>query len=175
MAVDRSKFAAAAIQKVKTVIYSQCDCIAFVKQCFAAAGGSLKAIGTNDCYRNYMSNKGLTTSYNIQVGDVVFRWREESDKLPARYRGDGIGDMYHIGVVTKVEGGYEICHSSNSKDNGKVDKFNSKGDMAVKWKYAGTLKGTAATPSPSPAPTPTPDVSGIISLLEQAITLLKKL
>jgi len=71
-----------------------------------------------------------------------------------------------------VGGGYEICHSSNSKDNGKVDTFNSKADLAAKWMYAGTLKGTAAD---APAPSPSRNLDEAISLLEQAINLLKKL
>lgn len=174
MAANRQTFAAKAKEKVKTVIYTSCDCIAFVKQCFSAAGGSCKAIGTNDCWRNYMQSKGKTIDYNIQVGDVVFRWREESSKLPAKYHGDGFGDLYHIGVVTKVGGGYEICHSSNSKDNGKVDIFNSKVDLAAKWMYAGTLKGTAADAT-APSPSPSRNLDEAISLLEQAINLLKKI
>lgn len=165
MAANRIAFANAAKQLVKTVIYTQCDCIAFVKKCFSSAGGSCKAVGTNDCWRNYMLAKGKTTAYNIQVGDVVFRWRQESSKLPDKYHGDGIGDIYHIGVVTKVDGGFEVCHSSNSKENGKVDKFNSKAELAAKWKYAGTLKGTGEAA----------DLSQVISLLEQAISLLKEM
>ena len=172
MAADRSKFAAAAKELVKTVIYKQCDCIAFVKKCFATAGGSCKAVGTNDCWRNYMASKGKTTEYPIQVGDVVFRWREESDKLPAKYRGDGIGDIFHIAVVTSITSGYEICHSSNSTDNGRCDRYNSRADLAARYQYAGTLKGTADV---APTPTPTADVKQIISLLEYALTLLKKL
>ena len=174
MAADRSKFAAAAKQLVKTVIYKQCDCIAFVKKCFTNAGGSCKAIGTNDCWRNYMASKGKTTEYPIQVGDVVFRWREESEKLPSKYHGDGIGDIFHIGVVTSTSGGYEVCHSSNSVDNGRCDKYNSRADLAARYKYAGTLKGTANVVATNP-PAATNNVKEIISLLEKAITLLKKL
>jgi len=80
--------------------------------------------------------------------------------------------MYHIGVVTKVNGGYEVCHSSNSKDNGKVDIFNSKADLAAKWMYAGTLKDTAAD---TPTPSPSRNLDEVISLMEQAINLLKKI
>lgn len=96
-------------------------------------------------YRNYTIRKGKTASFNPALGDIVFKWREESSKLPERYRGDGIGDMYHVGIVTQAaDGKYVVCHSSNSKDNGKRDTFSSLDALARTWQYAGTLKNTGA-------------------------------
>lgn len=96
-------------------------------------------------YRNYTVRKGKTASFNPALGDIVFKWRAESSKLPERYRGDGIGDMYHVGIVTQAtDGKYVVCHSSNSTDNGKRDVFSSLDALARTWQYAGTLKNTGA-------------------------------
>lgn len=75
--------------------------------------------------------------------------------------------MYHIGIITKISGGYEVCHSSNSKENGKVDTFKTKAELAAKWQYAGTLKGTGTGSSPLS------DNKEVIELLEKALQLLK--
>lgn len=155
--LNRATFAATAQEKVKTVQYKDLDCQAFVEYCAKKAGYTFNARGSNDIYRNYLAAKGLTASFPIAIGDVVFKHRVESSKLPSRYHGDGIGDMYHIGIVTAVAP-YQVCHSANSKDNGKVDNFSSLDALAQTWQYSGTLKETE---------------TDVLSLLRQAIKILE--
>jgi len=141
-------FADAAERKYKTVEYKNTDCQAFVEECAKEAGHKFNARGTNDMWRNYMSAKGNTSSFPLTIGDVVFKWREESNKLSERYRGDGNGDIYHIGIVTGLNP-FTVCHSANSKENGKKDTFDSIAALAKTWSKCGTLKNTAALTSSS--------------------------
>lgn len=139
--INRNLFARVAETKYKSVDYKKCDCQAFVETCAKEAGHTFNARGTNDMWRNYMQAKGSTSSFPLAVGDVVFKWREESEKLPARYQGDGNGDFYHIGILTGIEP-YTVCHSANSKENGKKDSFSSLDALAKTWSHCGTLKNT---------------------------------
>lgn len=140
--IDRIKFAQEAEKKWKTVKYKEVDCQQFVENCAAAAGYKFNARGTNDIWRNWLAAKGDTFSFPLAVGDVLLKWRQESDKLPARYRGDGSGDIYHIGILTSLAP-LTVCHSANSRDNGKRDIFSSLSALSAVWQYAGTLKNTA--------------------------------
>lgn len=170
--LDRKKFAEAAEKKYKTVKYADTDCQAFVEACAREAGYVFNSRGSNDMYRNYTLRKGLTADYNLTLGDIVWKWRPESSKLPTRYHGDGIGDMYHVGVVTAVGDQITVCHSSNSKENGKKDTFNSLSSLANTWQYAGTLKTTADLADDTDQPI---DVSEAIKHLEAALAILKEI
>lgn len=163
--IDRNKFATTAESRVQTVKYKELDCQAFVEACAKDAGHYFNARGTNDMWRNYMGMKGSTASFPLEIGDVVFKWREESDKLPQRYKGDGCGDFYHIGIVTETSPTLRVCHSANSKENGKIDKFRSQEELAKVWQYAGTLNNTASSSS---------SLADAIKLIEQALAILKQ-
>lgn len=67
--------------------------------------------------------------------------------------------MYHIGIVVAANP-YKVCHSANSRDNGKTDTFSTLADLAKTWQYAGTLKETEAA-------------NDVIELLRQAIKILE--
>ena len=73
--------------------------------------------------------------------------------------------MYHIGIVVAANP-YKVCHSANSRDNGKTDTFSTLADLAKTWQYAGTLKNTANVAADSTAEA--------ISLINQAIDILTK-
>lgn len=141
--INRLKFAETAEKNYKTVEYKKVDCQQFVENCAKAAGHTFNARGTNDIWRNWLAAKGNIASFPLAIGDVVFKWRQESDKLPARYKGDGNGDIYHIGIITNIAP-LTVCHSANSRDNGKRDTFSSLDDMEKVWQLAGTLKNTEA-------------------------------
>ena len=142
--IDRKKMANEAERLWRLVDYSITDCQQFVENCAKVAGWAFNSRGSNDMYRNYLKAKGLTQTFTLQIGDVVFKWRKESDKLPSQYHGDGIGDMYHVGVVTVVEDNkYVVCHSASEKADGERDVYTSLSKLASAWKYAGTLKNTA--------------------------------
>ena len=70
--------------------------------------------------------------------------------------------MYHIGIVVAANP-YKVCHSANSRDNGKTDTFSTLADLAKTWQYAGTLADAAAD-----------STAEAISLLNQAIDILTK-
>lgn len=163
--IDRNKFAAYAENNWQKVDYKKTDCQQFVEDAAKYAGYTFNARGTNDMWRNYMAAKGNTASYPLAVGDVVFKWRAESSKLPERYRGDGEGDCYHIGIVTGVSP-YTVCHSANSTDNGKKDSYSSLADLAKVWTRCGTLKNTASASS---------SLDEAIFHLEAATKILKNL
>ena len=142
--IDRKKMADEAERLWRLVDYNITDCQQFVEDCAKVAGWTFNSRGSNDMYRNYLKAKGLTQTFKLQIGDVVFKWRKESDKLPSQYQGDGIGDMYHVGVVTMAKDNeYVVCHSASEKADGERDVYTSLSKLASAWKYAGTLKNTA--------------------------------
>ena len=139
--INRQKFAEAAENKYKTVKYKETDCQAFIEECAKEAGYKFNARGTNDIWRNYMAAKGYTSAFALAVGDVVFKWRKESNRLPERYRGDNDGDIYHIGIVTGLNP-FTVCHSANSKENGKKETYDTQAALSEFWQLCGTLKNT---------------------------------
>lgn len=160
MALNREKFAAAAENLYSTIKYIQTDCIGFVKLCAKEAGQSISSSGTNYTWRYGLSDKGDTSSYNIQIGDVVFRYYNPGDpyySLPSKYAKDpDQRDVHHIGIVTNVsDGKYTVCDSRSSIKNGQKEVFSSKKALTAKWTLVGTLKNTA-NPTGAIIPTPTP-------------------
>lgn len=145
--IDRAKFAAVAEEFYKSVIYSECDCIGFVKHCAKQAGLAFSSSGTNNTWRSGLISKGLTNTFSVRVGDVVFRYHEKGSSgwaLPRKYENDICQwDVYHIGIVTEVSGNkYVVCHSSGHKDNGRRDVYNTKTALAKYWPLCGILRGT---------------------------------
>lgn len=163
--IDRNKFAEYAENNWKTVEYKKVDCQQFVENAAKYAGYTFNARGTNDMWRNYMAAKGNTSSFPLAIGDVVFKWREESNKLPEKYRGDKQGDIYHIGIVTGLNP-YTVCHSANSKENGKRDSFDSIAALSKVWSKCGTLKHTESE-------TAKPDMAEAIELINKALEILE--
>lgn len=96
-----------AVQRAKgsTILYSNEDCKTFVEQCVRKCGGSMSIAGSNDLVRNHCVWFGTLSNAKkegkLVPGALLLMWREESEKLPAKYRGDGFGDFYHVGI--KVE------------------------------------------------------------------------
>lgn len=169
--LNRQQFATAAESRWKTVKYATTDCQAFIEVCAKEAGYTFNSRGSNDIWRNYLVSKGDTASYPLTIGDIVFKHRAESSKLPVRYQGDGLGDFYHVGIVT---GNYTVCHSANSKENGKRDVFSSQAELAKVWTHAGTLKNTGTVAADTTSSTlGTVDTAAAIEKLEEVISLLK--
>lgn len=61
------------------------------------------AHGSNTIYRKHCTETGriLGDASRLLVGMAVFKQREDGGE-PSKYQGDGIGNMYHIGLVTGV-------------------------------------------------------------------------
>lgn len=116
-----------------TIPYSEEDCKGFVEKCINLCGGSIHTSGTNDMVRNHCAWLGTLSNARaagkLVPGAFLLIWKEESDQLPAKYRGDGLGDFNHIGIYVGDKGftekgllgtrhSYEVVHSSKTK--GKV-------------------------------------------------------
>lgn len=173
--INRKLFAETAEKTWKTVKYKEVDCQQFVENCAKAAGYKFNALGTNDIWRHWLAAKGNTASFPLAIGDVVLKWRQESDKLPARYKGDGEGDVYHIGVLTSLEP-YTVCHSANSRQNGKKDTFLSLDELSSVWQLAGTLKNTEAAQAPAQKEDAAAVLEDVIAQLENLKdTMIEKL
>lgn len=160
MALDRLKFAAVAEELYSTIKYTETDCMGFVKLCAKKAGYSFSSSGTNYTWRNGLADKGVTSSYNLQVGDVVFRYYSPGDPyydLPSKYNSSpDKRDVHHIGIITQVSGNkYTVCDSRGTIQNGQKETFNTKAALAKKWTLAGTLKNTAKLPTNTAVTPPT--------------------
>lgn len=59
--------------------------------------------GSNTIFRKHCSGTGRIDSdvSRLRMGMAVFKQREDGSE-PEKYRGDGYGNMYHIGLVTSV-------------------------------------------------------------------------
>ena len=92
------------------VSYSTMDCQAFVEKCLSDCGIRKDLAGSNAWYRFIMQNGWVGTPEEckalfgfIPVGAFLFIWKKDGE--PEKYRGDGIGNLSHIGIYTgKGEG-----------------------------------------------------------------------
>lgn len=108
------------------------DCSGLFVKCFKDQGGKIYH-GSNTIYRKYCSEKGKLTSVDqLLPGMAVFKHKStDTTKYP-----DGLGDFYHIGMVTSVKPLRIVQASSVSK---KVIVDSKLG----KWVYWGWLKDVA--------------------------------
>lgn len=88
--------------------YSVMDCQAFVEACLHAIGIRANLSGSNSWYRA-MTWTGSPedckrTFGGIPQGAYLYMVRSVSDKTPQKYRGDGLGDAYHMGIYTAPRG-----------------------------------------------------------------------
>lgn len=133
------------------------DCSGLFVKCFKDQGGKIFH-GSNTIYRKYCSEKGKLTSVDqLLPGMAVFKHKStDTTKYP-----DGLGDFYHIGMVTSVKPLRIVQASSVSK---KVIVDSKLG----KWVYWGWLKDVAKEGS---AESSTPAVS---TSTDDAMPTLKK-
>ena len=74
--------------------------------------GMTIAHGSNSIYRNHCSATGPIGGIgDLHVGMVVFKHRNDG-KEPTKYQGDGIGNLYHIGLVTSISP-LRIAHATD--------------------------------------------------------------
>ncbi len=106
--------------------------------------------GSNTIFRKHCTATGaIHSTDDLQVGMAVFKRRFDS-REPSQYRGDGIGNMYHIGCVTGVNP-LRIVHATSP-----VAKADSNLGGWTHWgKMDRVLYGVSSTPvDPAPAPFP---------------------
>lgn len=106
------------------------DCSGAFVRAFRTQGGSIYH-GSNTIYRQYCSETGKITSISqLQPGMAVFKHRNDGNE-PDKFKKDGIGNLYHIGLVTFVSP-LRIIHATPPK--AKVDY------ELGNWGYWGKLK-----------------------------------
>lgn len=106
------------------------DCSGAFVYAFKQIGKSI-AHSSNAIAREYISG-GLMLACNAKPGYAVFKWREPNENTPVKYRNDGLGDIYHIGLLDS---------DGASVLNAKGEKYGFSSDPLSKWQYAAPLKG----------------------------------
>ena len=99
--------AAAAVRAVGVgYTYDELDCQALVEHCVQQAGGSMDYRGSNDMARNLAWLGTLENAWAggmLAPGALLFIHEDDESGLPARYRGDGLGDFSHVGLYVGVD------------------------------------------------------------------------
>lgn len=121
------------------------DCSGLFVKCFKDQGGKILH-GSNTIYRKYCSEKGKLTSIDqLLPGMAVFKHKPtDTTKYP-----DGLGDFYHIGMVTSVKP-LRIVQASSVSKTVIVDS------KLGKWVYWGWLKDVAKEGTVEPVKPVTP-------------------
>lgn len=92
----------AAVQSVGVgYTYDEMDCQAFVEHCVKQAGGSMDYSGSNDMARNAVwlgTLENAKDSGRLVPGAGMLIHEDTEANLPAKYRGDGLGDFSHVGL-----------------------------------------------------------------------------
>ena len=126
--------AAAAVQAVGVgYTYDEMDCQAFVEHCVKQAGGEMAYSGSNDMARNAV---WLGTLENAKAaGKLVpgagLLIREETEaNLPAKYRGDGLGDFSHVGLYVGPDALTDTDKNGNARSCDVVHSSATMGRVA---------------------------------------------
>ena len=94
--------AAAAVQAAHVgYTYEDMDCQAFIEHCARQAGGRMDYLGTNDMARNaaWLGTVDNARAQGKLVPGAGMLIHEDTEaNLPAKYRGDGLGDFSHVGL-----------------------------------------------------------------------------
>lgn len=153
--------------------YSQMDCQAFVERCLADCGCHKDLAGSNAWYREVYNNGAIMSPEEcvntfgcVPKGAFLFIQAFDGGE-PAKYKGDGLGNASHIGLVTMPRGEGAI-HSSASRGcvaesvfKGKTIKNGGWNKVGlwnqVSYDYGGDTPTPSTTPEPTPTPTPTPE------------------
>ncbi len=118
--------------------YKQMDCQAFVEQAVKNAGGSMDYAGSNDMARNAVCWMGTIENAKaagklVPGAGLLIHEDDESD-LPAKYRGDGLGDFSHVGLYL----GDELAVSDKPKGAIVNKKCNCVHSSSSMGRVAGT-------------------------------------
>lgn len=121
--------AAAAVRAVGVgYTYDEMDCQALVEHCVKQAGGKMAYSGSNDMARNAVwlgTLENAKAAGKLVPGAGMLIHEDTEANLPAKYRGDGLGDFSHVGLYvgenaltdTDKNGQKRVCdvvHSSSS-------------------------------------------------------------
>ena len=105
------------------------DCSGLFVYAFRRQGARIYH-GSNTIWRKYLTSKGrIQRESQLKKGMAVFKWREEGDPQQ-----DGLGNFYHIGLVTQTKP-LRIIHASTNGMRVRAE------DDAHGWTHWGALKG----------------------------------
>lgn len=117
------------------------DCSGAWVRVYAAYNESLYH-GSNTIYRKRCKQTGaITGASDLLLGMAVFKRRFDQQE-PAQYRGDGLGNFYHMGCVTSIKP-LRITHATIPV--AKVDTTLSN------WTHWGTMDRVVYSTSPTPS------------------------
>lgn len=133
--IDAKKLGPAGCRYLGTP-YSEMDCQKFWERTLNDCGIKMDLGGSNSWYR-YMMKHGwcgtpaecVKTFGGIPVGATLFIRKDVSDKTPAQFRDDGIGDITHMGIFTGMTG-EEMAQIALDAGVSHADKYNY-GDGAI--------------------------------------------
>ncbi len=133
--IDAKKLGPAGCRYLGTP-YSEMDCQKFWERTLNDCGIKMDLGGSNSWYR-YMMKHGwcgtpaecVKTFGGIPVAATLFIRKDVSDKTPAQFRDDGIGDITHMGIFTGMTG-EEMVQIALDAGVSHADKYNY-GDGAI--------------------------------------------
>lgn len=117
------------------------DCSGMFVRAFRQQGGRIYH-GSNTIWRKHLSRKGaIGRSTVLRRGMAVFKWREEGDPQQ-----DGLGNFYHIGLVTQVDP-LRIVHAST---RGMCVRADTTADAWTHWGALADVRYPADEIMPEP-------------------------
>lgn len=122
--------AAAAVQAVGVgYTYDEMDCQAFVEHCVKQAGGEMAYSGSNDMARNAVwlgTLENAKAAGKLVPGAGMLIHEDTEANLPAKYRGDGLGDFSHVGLYV---GEGALCDTDKNGNARSCDVVHSSATM----------------------------------------------
>lgn len=126
--------AAAAVQAVGVgYTYDEMDCQAFVEYCVKQAGGEMDYRGSNDMARNAVwlgTLENAKAAGKLVPGAGMLIHEDTEANLPAKYRGDGLGDFSHVGLYVGENALTDVDKNGNARSCDVVHSSATMGRVA---------------------------------------------
>ena len=149
MKANGKRAAAAAVTLAQSFhSYKEMDCQALVERAVQDAGGAMDYRGSNDMARNLAWMGTLENALaegRIVPGALLFIHEEDESGLPARYRGDGLGDFSHVGLYVGENALRDTDKNGRRRECSVVHSSQSMGRVCGStlkngWTHAGWAK-----------------------------------
>ena len=126
--------AAAAVQSVGVgYTYDEMDCQAFIEHCVKQAGGSMDYSGSNDMARKAVwmgTLENAKAAGKLVPGAGMLIHEDTESNLPAKYRGDGLGDFSHVGLYVGEDALTDTDKNGQKRSCNVVHSSSSMGRVA---------------------------------------------
>lgn len=110
--------------------YAEMDCQALIEYCVNTCGGSMAYSGSNAMARNvaYMATiENAKAEGKLVPGAGLLIHEDDESGLPAKYRGDGLGDFSHVGLYVGENALTDTDKSGKSRKCNTVHSSASRG------------------------------------------------